>query len=143
MRLECQSSGGKPAPRIEWLNLTRVQEAPLNNSRADRHELQLMRLHWPTKRASFQQPAANGSAGGEQVPVTSSSVTVTVGRADARARFVCLLLPAGTAQPPPSAGPAQWLAELAPEWRHPDGLAQLLEQTPMLGGPRGDRKSVV
>lgn len=75
MKLECQSSGGKPAPRIEWLNVSETDE-----------RVHLMRDFWPQKRTSFFQQD-NGS------PVTSSSLTVSLSRFDLRGQFVCLVLP--------------------------------------------------
>lgn len=127
MRLECQSSGGKPAPRIEWLN---VSSAPDGSARPE--QLQWMRSTWPIKRLHL------APASPDQAPLTSSSVTITLSRADQRSRFVCLVLPStgsggAAAQSQAAAAAAD---QLAPEWRRPEQWARLLDQLPMLASAR-------
>lgn len=115
MRLECRSGGGKPAPRIEWLNLTERESGV--GVGMGRHELQLMRSMWPIKRAHFVE---------QQVPVSSSSLTLTLSRADLHSSFVCLVLA-------PALQPAGAANELLPaNLDEPSHLARLLAQTPML-----------
>ena len=211
VRLECRSSGGKPAPRIEWLNLT-SGGAPKSLSNEHQHqqqlanerlndndqsmmmmmmttmagannnnkpesepepepepELQLMRSFWPIKRATYFTSSfwpngaaldtqAAGPAGSQnfsqhqrqqqqqlasahssnQVPVTSSSITITVSRYDLRSRFICLVLPQQqtimNSPQPQQQQPTTTLGglELPLHIRRPSQLAALLDNTPML-----------
>lgn len=117
MRLECQSSGGRPAPRIEWLNLS----SPLMTAGAGaRAEVQLMRNHWPLKRTSSADPLQ---------PTASTAMTISLSRADLQSRFLCLVLPQTTSGQLSSAP-----AELPAIVRDGPQLALQLEQVPMLAG---------
>lgn len=115
VKLDCVSSGGRPAPRIEWLNvsgLTGLQDDGESGWQADRRrlEVQLMRAHWPQKKSTFVESmsgnsgasggtgaaaAAASAIGNTQVsaPITSSSVTISVTRHDLHSHFVCIVLP--------------------------------------------------
>lgn len=121
VKLECQSSGGKPAPRIEWLNISSPLLAFQNfNSLLDDDnraksvggadfapnahqftQVQLMRSYWPQKKATFSmgdQLSLTGThiSQNYQQPITSSSVTISLSRFDLHSHFVCLVLPATT-----------------------------------------------
>lgn len=95
MRLECASAGGKPAPRIEWLNVSLAGAA---TKPIDIVDVRAMRTHWPLKLASI--------AAGE-LPVTTAAVSFTVSRYDLRSRFVCAVLPAPLPQMGLAAASAQ------------------------------------
>jgi hypothetical protein len=200
VRLDCQSAGGKPAPRIEWLNLTTwtgtggggasptaTMNEPLGNNsmkfnddnddqsmggqagrlatgQQQQPELaQLMRLHWPIKRAtysvnsydSFGQQQVNNNInqiGPQQqpIPVTSSSITITLSRYDFRSRFACLVLPAvhssisgggsGSSSSnnnnDPASGELQLLAELPAGLRNARALNRAASQVAMLTNTR-------
>lgn len=76
VRLECRSSGGHPAPRIEWLNVTSA---------------------WPPGRPgqeAVQYEAMRFVHKSELGPVAlASSVRITLTRYDLRSSFVCLVVP--------------------------------------------------
>lgn len=114
VRLDCQSSGGKPAPRIEWLNISSPVALQsifnaLDNNRAGNGidsipiqftEVQLMRSYWPQKKTIFSladqltTPIGSHISQNHQQPITSSSVTISLSRFDLHSHFVCLVLPA-------------------------------------------------
>lgn len=120
VKLECQSSGGKPAPRIEWLNISSPMVFQSSNTPTDDDnragagvgmdsistaqqftEVQLMRSFWPQKKATFSiadqsTPTGSHISQNHQQPITSSSVTFSLSRFDLRSHFVCLVLPATT-----------------------------------------------
>lgn len=93
VRLECLSSGGKPAPRIEWLNVSVRPESVspmVPTNLAQRLQVEPMRTHWQLKKPLL-------GADGSLLPVTSSSVSVSLSRFDLNSNFVCLLLAGGPA----------------------------------------------
>lgn len=114
VKLDCQSSGGKPAPRIEWLNISSpvalqsIFDALDNNRAGDRidslpiqfTEVQLMRSYWPQKKTTFSladqltTPIGSHIPQNHQQPITSSSLTISLSRFDLHSHFVCLVLPA-------------------------------------------------
>lgn len=98
VRLECQSSGGKPAPRIEWFNVSvrpesAEAEQPSLASLAQRLQVEPMRAHW-------QQKKPLSASDGSLLPLTSSSTSVSLSRFDLNSNFVCLVLPASPAGAP-------------------------------------------
>lgn len=133
MRLECQSGGGKPAPRIEWLNLTTLGASS---------ELQLMRMHWPVlRRLTTSAAGADNSismGASSTVPVTSSALTVTLSRFDLKSRFICLVLPHQTTTT--TSNPNQYELLLPPNLRQPKQLNDLLDQIPMLANSRSSNE---
>lgn len=128
--------------------------------------VQLMRLHWPIKRATYSVNSYDSLANNQQlnnninqmgpqqqqqqlqIPVTSSSITITLSRYDLRSRFACLVLP----QPSSSthnnnhnnlisgsnnqAGELQLLNELPASLRNARALNQAASQVPMLANTR-------
>lgn len=114
MRLECQSSGGKPAPRIEWLNISESGE-----------QVHLMRDFWPQKRTSFLQQDSGS-------PVTSSSLAILLSRFDLHSQFVCLVMPQqsrGQQQQQQPAAVAQH-SQLEQLVKNPAHLARMLKTSP-------------
>ena len=114
VRLECQSSGGKPAPRLEWLNISESGE-----------QVHLMRDFWPQKRTSFLQQDSGS-------PVTSSSLAILLSRFDLHSQFVCLVLPQqsrGQQQQQPAAAVAQY-SQLEQLVKNPAHLARMLKTSP-------------
>lgn len=91
MRLECQSSQGRPAPRIEWLNVSVRPEALDSAGAEERLQVEPMRAHW-------QQRKPLVGPDGALVPLTSSSASVSLSRFDLATSFVCLVLPSLGAQ---------------------------------------------
>lgn len=107
MKLECQSSGGKPAPRIEWLNISspvNIQSFSGADNGADLSlqqpaHVQLMRTFWPQKKATFSDQHQHHHQLSQvhqhqHQPITSSSVTISLSRFDLQSHFMCLVLPA-------------------------------------------------
>lgn len=90
VRLECQSTGGRPAPRIEWLNVTRRHT---NLSDQSKPIVQLMRLHWPQKKLVATSFEPGDHKRHQQLPVTSSAVSFALSRYDLHSEFACLVLP--------------------------------------------------
>lgn len=104
VRLECQSSGGRPAPKIEWLNVSLQQQQQqhdnllnlpdarelfkANSSASNR--VSLLRSWWPHKKATYFVDSPESST---SLPVTSSSVTISLSRYDLQSQFVCLVVP--------------------------------------------------
>lgn len=134
---------------------------------------QLMRLHWPIKRATYLANSYDSIASATQqqqqqqqqlnnnidqvalnqqqqlIPVTSSSIMITLSRFDLRSRFACLVLPhlatmaTQTAAPPtqnsvPDTGNSNQasLAELPAALRSAHALNQAADQVPMLVNAR-------
>lgn len=100
MRLECQSAGGRPAPRVEWLNVSRRagqssswndddERASGNQQAAAAAAVQLMRLHWPQKKSTSYETNLQQ----QQVPITSSALSISLSRYDLHSQFACLVLP--------------------------------------------------
>ena len=125
VRLECQSGGGRPAPRIEWLNVSwaQQQQQQQQQQRAPA-QVQLLRALWPHKKAAYSEQLAQLTSPGQPVPVTSSSVTISLSRFDLSSQFVCLVLAGGGGggQQPVGQSNEQLLSESAAH------LAALLEQ---------------
>lgn len=115
MRLECQSAGGRPAPRIEWLNVSRPALGPPT--------VQLMRLHWPQKKTSILEP-------NQQTPVSSSALSISLSRHDLHSHFACLVL-ASQLPRPGQPGPQPPVEQLL---RSPAYLGSLLNQRPAGSG---------
>lgn len=122
VKLECQSSGGRPAPKIEWLNVSFPANYQSSNNfqPPDARELlrqnsnillasdrvRLLRGWWPHKKSSYfinsagEPTASPASESAGLVPVTSSSVTISLSRYDLQSQFLCLVVPQQHNQPP-------------------------------------------
>lgn len=113
IRLECQSSGGRPSPRIEWLNVSK--NFNFNSNR----EIQLMRNQ---KKSSL--PIVSIKDNHNQL-VSSSMVTLSLTRYDLNSHFVCLMIPQ-TIQFNSMEGPTQQQNNLDQMLRSPADLGALL-----------------
>lgn len=102
MRLECQSGGGRPAPRIEWLNVSEPADRRVGVAGGPR-EVRLLRADWPSHKkiqaTNINSPALplssnlslNSSALNQ--PISSSSVTISLSSNDLNSKFACLVIP--------------------------------------------------
>lgn len=110
VKLECQSSGGRPSPRIEWFNVSGgaipsshstldTSEPPRSTGPLGPSDVQLMRSQKKSTMAgnsNLRSPNDSQSISSTTSLTSSSSLVVSLSRYDLDSQFVCLVIPQTT-----------------------------------------------